>query len=134
MNNYAQAALNEYKNASNSAITFSDPHSLIMQMIDGALTRISQARGAIERGETANKASLISRSVLIIGSLEGCLNLEKGGSLAANLSGLYKYMTLTLTEANLKNDIGKLDEVSDLLGHIRFAWQGIPAEHRKTQP
>lgn len=115
------------KTGAYSAAMFADPHSLITQMFDGALSRIAQAKGAIDREETANKAELISKSVLIIGSLEGCLDHKSGGDLAEKLSSLYDYMVLTLTQANIENDIGKLDEVHGLLMEIKSAWVQIPS-------
>jgi flagellar protein FliS len=130
MNSSAQLALNEYKNASNSAVAYSDPHSLITQMLDGTLTRIAQAKGAMGRDQTVVKAELISKAIMLIGSLEGCLDHEKGGDLATNLSSLYEYMNLTLTQANLHNDTEKLDEVIRLMLQIKSAWVAIPEEVR----
>ena len=104
---------------------YADPHALITQMLDGALTRIAQARGAISRGEVA-KAELISKAVLILGGLEGCINHKAGGELAENLSNLYQYMSITLAEANIHDDIAKLNEVSGLLLEIKSAWEQIP--------
>jgi len=109
-----------------SGTMYADPHALVTQMFDGALTRIAQARGAIERGETAAKAELISKAVLIVGGLEGCINHRAGGELAENLSRLYQYMSITLTEANIHDDIAKLNEVSALLLEIKSAWVQIP--------
>ncbi len=107
---------------------FADPHSLITQMFDGALTRIAQAKGAINRKETASKAELISKAILIVGSLEGCLDHDQGGELSRNLASLYEYMSLTLAQANIHNDIVRLDEVSNLMLEIKSAWVQIPAQ------
>lgn len=109
-----------------SSVAYADPHSLITQMFDGALKRIAQAKGAIERKEIANKGKCISQAVAIIGSLEGCLDYEKGGELSRNLGDLYEYMNLRLAEANLNSDIEKLNEVSKLLLEIKSAWVQIP--------
>ena len=105
---------------------YADPHALITQMFDGALTRIAQAKGAISRGDVAAKAELISKAVSIVGGLEGCINHKAGGELADNLSNLYQYMSITLAEANIHDDIAKLNEVSKLLLEIKSAWEQIP--------
>lgn len=114
-----------------SGVTFADPHSLITQMFDGAVRKIAQARGAIERNDVASKAELLSQSVAIIGSLEACLDKEKGGDLANNLSNLYEYMNISLALANQENDTARLDEVIRLIQEIRSAWTQIPEEVRQ---
>ncbi len=108
-----------------SGVMYADPHALITQMFDGAMTRIAQARGAIERKDVAAKGELISHAINIIGSLEACLDYEKGGDIARNLGGLYEYMILTLTRANMDDDRDRLDEVIRLLLDIKAAWTQI---------
>ena len=127
MKNSATTAIDLYQKTHVSGnTTDADPHALITQMFDGALTRIAQAKGAISRGEIAVKAEMISKAVLIIGGLEGCINHEAGGELASNLSRLYQYMSLRLAEANIHDDIAKLNEVSGLIMEIKSAWEQIP--------
>jgi flagellar secretion chaperone FliS len=130
MNDTGRYAETYQKTEVYSGTMYADPHGLITQMFDGVLTRVSQAKGAISRGDVAAKAELISKAVLIVGGLEGCVNHKAGGELAENLSRLYQYMSLTLTEANIYNDIAKLNEVSALLLEIKSAWVQIP---RQTQ-
>jgi len=109
-----------------SGVAYADPHSLITQMFDGALKRIAQAKGAIERKDIPEKGNNIGHAVAIIGSLEGCLDHEKGGELSKNLSDLYEYMNLRLAEANINNDLEKLNEVTKLILEIKGAWVQIP--------
>ncbi len=126
MNRPALNAVNQYQAADHSTIDYADPHELILRLMNGALERISQARGAISRGETALKAELISKAVMIVGGLEGCVNHQAGGELADNLSSLYQYMSIRLAEANLHDDIARLNEVSELMLQIKSAWEQIP--------
>lgn len=127
MKDSATSAIDLYQETHvNGNTMYADPHALITQMFDGVLTRIAQAKGAISRGEIAVKAEMISKAVLIIGGLEGCINHQAGGELANNLSRLYQYMSLTLAEANIHDDIAKLNEVSGLLMEIKSAWEQIP--------
>jgi len=109
-----------------SGVAYADPHSLITQMFDGALKRIAQAKGAIERKDIPEKGNHIGHAVAIIGGLEGCLDHEKGGELSKNLSDLYEYMNLRLAEANINNDLEKLNEVTKLILEIKGAWVQIP--------
>ena len=126
MNNLAKSAVNKYQATNNSSIAYANPHELILQLMNGAIERIAQAKGAIERDNIAEKAGFISKAVAIVGSLEGCLDHDQGGELSQNLSDLYEYMGFTLTQANIKNDVEKLDEVSRLLLEIKSAWIQVP--------
>lgn len=116
-----------------SSVIYADPHSLITKMFDGAVKRIAQAKGSIERNDIANKGLLIGKAIDIIASLDACLDKGKGGELAANLSSLYEYMNLSLAKANIHNDPEKLDEVIKLILEIKSAWVQIsPALSEKA--
>ena len=123
--NMKQDPAGAYQSTGAYSALYADPHSLITQMFDGAMTRIAQARGAIERKDVAAKGELISHAINIIGSLEACLDYDKGGEISKNLGQLYEYMILTLTQANIHNDRSRLDEVIGLLQEIKSAWVQI---------
>lgn len=116
--------------AAHGGVAASDPHRLIVMLMDGALERISTARGCMERKETSEKARLINRAVSIIGELRNSLDLSKGGQIAANLAELYDYMCRRLLLATSENKAELLDEVSTLLHEIRSAWLAIAPEGR----
>ena len=110
-----------------SLVDGASPHRLIQMLMEGGLTRLAQARGAMERNQTALKGELVSKAIAIVGGLRQALNLEQGGELAVNLDNLYAYMTTRLMEANLKNDPAILEEVADLLREVKSGWDAIAA-------
>ena len=116
--------------AAHGGVAASDPHRLIVMLLDGALERIVTARGCMQRNETSEKARLINRAVSIIGELRNSLDLRKGGQIAANLAELYDYMCRRLLLATTENKPEMLDEVSTLLHEIRSAWLAIAPEGR----
>lgn len=119
-------ALKEYGKVNvQTGIMSASPHRLIQMLLDGALGKISQAKGHILRNDVGQKGEAISTAVSIIGGLRDSLDHEQGGSIAVNLDQLYEYMTNRLMEANLKNDISVLDEVHNLLGEIKSGWDAI---------
>ena len=122
----AMAALKQYQtvNTQVQAVEAS-PHRLIQRLREGGLTRLAQARGAIERNQIALKGELISKAIGIIGGLREGLNLEQGGEVAANLDSLYEYMTSRLLEANVRNEVAPLDEVAGLLRTVKAGWDAI---------
>ncbi len=116
--------------AAHGGVAASDPHGLIVLLMDGALERIRAARGCIERGDVVQKSQLLNRTVSIIGELRGSLDMAGGGQIATNLSELYDYMGRHLLKAMSDDRIESLDEVSKLLLEIRDAWVTIPSRVR----
>lgn len=122
----AMAALKQYQNVNTHARAVdASPHRLIQMLMEGGLTRIAQARGAMERQQIALKGEMIGKAIGIVGGLRQGLDLEKGGELASNLDNLYIYMETRLMYANSKNDIAPLDEVCALLREVKSGWDAI---------
>jgi flagellar protein FliS len=122
----AMAAMRQYQNVNTQAQAVdASPHRLIQMLMEGGLTRIAQARGAMERQQTAIKGELIGKAIAIIGGLREGLDLQQGGELAANLDSLYHYMVSRLLEANVKNEVAPLDEVAGLLRNVKSGWDAI---------
>lgn len=125
------AKLAAYSSAqAHGGVAAADPHRLVVMLMDGALERISSARGCMTRGDTGEKARLLNRAVSIIGELRASLDPRSGGQIAANLGELYDYMCRRLLKATSENRVEMLDEVSELLQEIRAAWVAIPNEAR----
>ena len=120
--------------ATHGGVAASDPHRLIVMLMDGAMERLAQARGCMANNAIADKNQLISAAIAIIDELRISLDLKNGGAIAANLDDLYDYMCRQLVKANLNNRVEILDEVSHLLGEIRSAWLAMPAEARALRP
>ena len=116
--------------AAHGGVAASDPHRLIVMLMDGALERINAARGCMQRGETGEKSRLRNRAVNLIAVLRGSLDLSAGGQIASNLNELYDYICRRLLKATSDNDVKILDEVCGLLGEVRGAWIAIPTEAR----
>lgn len=134
MNNLAQSALNQYQSTDNSAIAFADPHVLILKLIDGAIERIYQAKGAIQQGNAGAKGKLIGKAIGIIAGLDACLDSDSDNDLVTNLEAIYEYMNMRLLEANAENSIDKLEEVARLMGEIRSGWMQIPEDVKRSHP
>ena len=112
--------------AVHSGVDAADPHRLVVMLMDGALERIAAASGMMKNGNGVEKAQLLHRAVAIVDELRNTLNLKEGGAIAANLDSLYEYMCRRLMQANAENKPEWLDEVSRLLGEIRWAWLQMP--------
>ena len=119
--------------ATHGGVAASDPHGLILMLLDGALERIAAARGYMANSAIAEKGQLIGRAVAIVDELRISLDLSKGGELSQNLGALYDYIGRQLMRANAENRLDVLDEVTALLQEIRSAWIAIPQEARAVR-
>lgn len=119
----------QYRQVSAAAmVQDASPHRLIQLMFDGLMARLAAARGQIVRRDIPGRAKSIGSAVAILGGLQQCLDDAKGGDLARNLDALYEYAQQRLFRANVDNDVAALDEVVDLLGGIKSAWDAIRPE------
>lgn len=73
------------------------------------------------------KGGAIGKALRLIGHLNDCLDMDKGGAIAANLRQLYLYMLERLSVANAGNDPRAVDEVAQLIRKIKSGWDAIVA-------
>lgn len=109
-----------------TGVAAASPHQLIVMLFDGAVVAIRSATMHMKNGDVAAKGIAISKAINIIeNGLRASLDKKAGGGIAVNLDALYEYMGDRLLQANLKNDIGLLEEVQNLLSELRSAWNAI---------
>lgn len=128
-----RSAAKQYQSVNTtSEVLDADPHRLIQLLMEAALTRMAQAKGAIERGDMETKASLLGRVNEILQTLQSSLDHQQGGDLSANLDRLYDYMNRRLIQATRSNDVEMIEEVMGLLLEVKSGWDGIREEYLKS--
>ena len=76
--------------------------------------------------DIASKVSHINKALRILQEgLYANLDLECGGEISANLAAVYDYAGMALTQANMKNDPEKIQEVIAMIKPIAEAWAQI---------
>jgi flagellar secretion chaperone FliS len=101
------------------------PLELVVMLYDGALRHLQATVDAMHAGDLVAKRDAMSRSMAIIAELQGSLDLEQGGEVAASLERLYTYMMERLTAANTRRDPAPVMEVMRLVTGLRDAWAQI---------
>ena len=102
------------------------PHGLVMLLFDGFMAAVQRAKGALRSQDVRAKGLAIGQAVRIVDEgLKAALDHQGGGKLAADLSDLYSYVCMRLTQANLRNDEAALDECVALVSPLRDAWAAI---------
>ena len=116
-----------------------DPHKLVLMLFEGAIVAICNAGLQMEAKKHQEMIRSIAHAICIIESGLRCsLNKDVGGELAHTLDSLYAYMIKQLMIANVKMDIGKLNEVKKLLGELKDSWEQIAPnkmnQHHQSAP
>jgi flagellar protein FliS len=113
------------RQATASRVAAASPHELIAMLFEAVDASLLAAQGALERGDIPAKCAAISKAARIVDEgLRAALD-PKGGELTDNLDALYDYCVRRLTEANLRNDAGMMQEVRGLLAPVAQAWNQI---------
>ncbi|KAI2694513.1 flagellar export chaperone FliS [Pseudomonas sp. TNT3] len=124
-------ALRQYQKVNSHAqISEASPHRLIQLLLEGGLDRLAQAKGALARGDIAQKCLLITKAIDIITGLRQGLDAEKAEDPATieQLDSLYEYMNARLVQANVSNDTQIIDEVMQLLVTVKSGWDAIATQ------
>lgn len=103
---------------------------LVVLLYDAAIQSIELSRRAIETNSLADKARFLGRAISIVGELDSVLDYEQGGDIAKSLHRLYEYMLAELVEANVRNNMLKLDGPLRSLNTLREAWREIAAQQQ----
>ena len=121
-------ALRQYQKVNAHAqVSEASPHRLVQMLMEGGLDRMAQAKGALSRGDIAQKGLMLGKAIDIIIGLRDGLQPDKSENpeYVENLDALYVYMTNRLMQANVDNDASIIDEVAQLLITVKSGWDGI---------
>jgi len=112
-----------------------DPHRLVLMLFDGALLSIQRAKALMAQKQIAEKGAAIGHAIEIVDSgLRVSVDPSVNPEFAERLVGLYRYVTMRLLQANLRNDVKALDEVARILGGLRDAWLRIAPPRGAGEP
>jgi len=115
-------AVSQYRSARTQTAS---PVRVLVQLYDGAIRFLEEAREAIPKGEIAKKGVAISRAHAIISELIATLDNDKSPELCEQLSGLYDFALHEITHANMENDATRLNGPISVLSELREAWAQI---------
>ena len=110
-----------YSAYSQNSVSIESSEKLIKMLYEGVLKFASQAKKSIEFKDTEKKVYWINRTTAIFSELLNSLNYD-GGEIAHYLSGLYTHQIKLLSEANIKDDIKKLEEVITVTKILLKTW------------
>ena len=115
---------------------------LIIMLYEEAVKHLDRGMEflGMNTGEKKNPGNIekISKAILkaqeIITELTVSLDFEQGGEIARNLFSLYTWFNKELLEANIHQDVRKVEAVRNQLNELRIAWTEIAAKNSSDSP
>jgi flagellar protein FliS len=99
------------------------PRRLVVMLFDAAVRFLYQAQEAMGRCDYEGQCEAIVRVQDILSELTCALD-PNAGEIAGQLGSLYSYMYSQLVEANLRDDVELLREITGQMEQMRDAWAG----------
>ncbi len=116
------------------SISTASPTKLVVMLYQGAIRFLKQAEDDIRRKDIVNKSQSVDRAMAIIQHLQGTLDLDKGGEVAADLDRLYTYFSTRIFDGSAKLDLKAFEEVIQLLTVLLSAWEEIARKQEDPVP
>jgi len=112
-----------YNTYAQNNVGVESPQKLIEMLYEGILRFNMQSKRAITSGDIEKRTHWINRSTAIFTELLNTLSFDGDGDISAYLHGLYSHQLQLLGEANLENNIEKIDEVNTVVKGLLEAWR-----------
>ena len=105
-----------------SAARAATPVGRVVLLYEQAIQDLGGAVAAIANRDIEGRTQKISHALLVLGQLQACLDLDRGGEVARNLDRFYTLVKARLLDAQVKASAEILREQTDLLLSMRAAW------------
>ncbi|GGH75440.1 flagellar protein FliS [Compostibacillus humi] len=120
-----------YEAYQNNAVNTASGGELTLMLYNGCMKFIKQAKKDMEEKNYEAKNKNIQKAQAIIQEL--MITLDPQYEISKQMMPLYEFMHHTLTQANIKNDQEKLDQVLEFVTEFRDTWKQVILETRKKQ-
>ena len=131
MNSIARAAAYD-ELASKSIVMGASSHGLVALLFQEFDSSLQAAEFYADQDDVASMREKISKASKILGGLQGSIDVDKGGEIAANLAELYRFCIRELLNANIKADKKIITSVRNLIAPIQQAWNDMPEAYKAT--
>lgn len=120
---------NAYAQYNNSKVLTASPAELTLMLYEGAIKFCNVAIDAVESKDIAKAHTNIVKVENIIDYLRKTLDMKY--PVAQDFERMYVYLDQRLVEANVKKDVGILEEIRDHLHAIRDNWKEVMRVNRE---
>jgi flagellar protein FliS len=107
------------------AVEGASPVGLVVLLYGGAVTALMRAISAVEANNIEKRVNELNKVLAILAELQGTLDFEKGGAVAAHLEKYYIVLRAQVLEASIKNSKTILEELVKNVSGVKEAWQQV---------
>jgi flagellar protein FliS len=108
-----------------SAARGASPVRLVICLYEQAISDLRRAAVTLENGDIEARTRNINHALLVIGQLQGTLDLARGGKVAGNLAKFYHLLRAGLVEAHGRQSKLLLEQQIAILAVVHEAWQQV---------
>jgi flagellar protein FliS len=117
-----------------AAVRGASPVRLVVCLYEQAISDLRRAAIAMEKGDIEARTRSINHALLVIGQLQGTLDMEAGGEVARNLLRFYNLLRAGLIEAQGKQSKEIIEQRIANLTAVHEAWQQVERDAGPAQP
>ncbi|HEY2390821.1 MAG TPA: flagellar export chaperone FliS [Candidatus Angelobacter sp.] len=110
------------------AVEGASPVGLVVLLYGGAVTALMRAISAVEANNIEKRVHELNKVLAILAELQGTLDFEKGGAVAAQLEKYYIVLRAQVLEASIKNSKSILEDLVKNVSGVKEAWQQVERE------
>lgn len=112
---------NPYQQYRIDAVMTASPEELTLMLYDGIIRFLNQAKEAILSQDMQTAHEKLLRVQDILNELNA--TLDRSYDISSNLASIYDYLIRKVVQANIKKDVGYIDEVLEFARDLRNTWQ-----------
>lgn len=120
-------SVNAYQVYRQTQVNTASQGELILMLFDGAIRLANQAQELIAEGDLEGANGKLIRAQDIMTELMVSLDMDQG-EIAQNLYQLYDYIHDCLLRANIRKDVGLIEQAVRLLAELRDTWRQVVAK------
>lgn len=112
---------------------------LLIMLYDGALKNCQSAIELINNQQREEACEKLLKAQNIVAELISSLQFDKNQEVSKNLASLYGYVYIQLMEANVKQEIGTINNAIKILADLKSTWSdafeklGLTRDGRQIQ-
>jgi flagellar protein FliS len=104
------------------------PAGMIVLIYEEAIRALTTAIRAVEANDIVARHTHVSRAMDVVAHLYGCLDMEHGGEIAANLGQLYRFVLSRLVTVEPTNDATGARDAARVLEQLLSSWRALDVE------